>query len=109
MERPVMLSEARKQLFDLFKQVTAAEGRKVVIGHRDSAKLVVLVSKEHLDQLEVRGQHEVGLSGQAAFALFGSATLNIAAEDVLRASRREDGALSRQKRRRLGAASGGRS
>jgi PHD/YefM family antitoxin component YafN of YafNO toxin-antitoxin module len=84
-----MVSEARKELFELFDEVTATAGRKVILGHRNSAREAVLVSRDYLEGLEAANRQMRGLAAREPFHLYGSAKLNVAPEEVLTATRRE--------------------
>ena len=94
------ISTARRQLFDLFDQVTGSEGDRVVIARRNAPKEAVLVSREYLDHLENTTRH-LARRAAKAFSLFGSATLLVPPDDVLRATRQEQAHLRTRKQTRL--------
>ena len=101
MAKQLSISAARKALFGLFEQVTAVEGVKVVIGHRNSLKQAVLVDKDYVESLE-RVRHGTSrLASRRPFSLFGSATLLVPADEVLTDIRREQRVLVERKARRL--------
>jgi hypothetical protein len=90
-----IISAARAELFELFDEVTARDGAKVIIEHRTSPKRAVLVSEAYLDQLERVRRASTG----STFTLFGSATLAVPAEKVLESVREEQHALGEEKLR----------
>lgn len=94
------ISTARRQLFDLFDRVTGSEGDRVVIVRRNTPKEAVLVSRDYLDHLETTARR---LTARAAtsFSLFGSATLLVPPDDVLRATRQEQARLRARKQAKL--------
>lgn len=91
------ISTARRQLFDLFDQVTATDGEKIIIVRRNVPKAAVLVSRDYLEQLETTTR-QLTRGGAEAFSLFGSAALSGSPDDVLRATRREQTRLGARKR-----------
>ncbi len=67
MAKRMLISAARKQLFDLFDEVVANSGRRVVIGRRDVTSEAVLIGLNYVEQLE-RAR-----PGSSTFKLQGSA------------------------------------
>jgi PHD/YefM family antitoxin component YafN of YafNO toxin-antitoxin module len=107
-ERPLMVSEARAHLFDLYDSVTQHSGRMVRIARRGQSKRVVLVGEEYIEalQAQVRAltqQLKAIASGGArpSFSLIGSATLQVPADDVFAATRARQAELADAKRRTL--------
>lgn len=90
------LSAARAELFELFEEVTARDGVKVVIAHRNSPKRAVLVSEDYLEHLE-----EISKRPTSSFKLIGSMKLNV--DDPLAATRAEQKLLAARKLRSLAA------
>jgi hypothetical protein len=88
-----IISAARAELFELFEEVTARDGAKVIIEHRTSPKRAVLVSEAYLDQLERMRRASTG----SAFTLFGSATLVASADEALQSVREEQHTLAEEK------------
>ena len=98
MEKHVMISQARRQLFDLFEEVVSKGRTRVLIGHRDSDAQAVLISRKELDRLEARARVSETAS---AFALAKTATIKGAPEDVLAGVRRQQAELKEAKTRSL--------
>ena len=98
-EKRVMISRARRDLFDLFEEVVAHGRKRVRIGHRDSKAEAVLISKAELDGLEARAR---AAESASPFCLVGSATITGAAEDVLAGTRAQQTALRETKEQALG-------
>lgn len=93
MGKRLNVSEARRQLFDLFEEVTSNRRARIVIGHRDSDQEAVLLSRVEVERLE-----RLARSGRRSeFSLVGSAVLNVDAEDVLKRVRAEQDLLHEEK------------
>lgn len=90
-----MLSAARAELFELFEEVTARDGTKVIIAHRTSPKKAVLVSEDYLDRLE----RAVRAPSVSSFKLFGSMELCASPDDPLESTLREQTTLAEKKLR----------
>jgi PHD/YefM family antitoxin component YafN of YafNO toxin-antitoxin module len=89
-----LISAARAELFELFEEVIAHDGKKVVIEHRTSPKKAVLISADYLERLE-RLERDAPKAG--AFTLYGSGTLHVDPEDVLKDVRREENATAEKR------------
>ncbi len=109
-ERPLMVSEARAHLFDLYDRVAQHSGQMVRIARRGQSKRVVLVGEDYIEalQAQVRAltqQLKAVVSGGArpVFSLIGSATLQVPADDVFAATRARQAELAAAKRQSLAA------
>ncbi|MEJ7811432.1 MAG: hypothetical protein WKG32_13555 [Gemmatimonadaceae bacterium] len=106
-DRPVMISDARRQLFQLFDRVTLGEGQVVRIARKGRGTRVMLVREEYVEGLEAtvealtRRLQGAPRAAEPPFSLIGSATLNVPADEVLRASRARQGELAAAKLRTL--------
>ena len=94
MSRHVNISEARRQLFELFEEVTTNKRLRIVIGHRDSEEEAVLLSRHEVERLERRASSS---DRRSEFALVGTATLRSKPEDVLKDVRAAQNLLSAEK------------
>jgi PHD/YefM family antitoxin component YafN of YafNO toxin-antitoxin module len=94
MEKHVMISQARRDLFDLFEEVVSKGRTRVLIRHRDSDEQAVLISRKELGRMEARARAS---ETAAAFSLAESATIHGAPEDVLTGVRRRQAELEAAK------------
>ena len=86
------VTEARRQLFELFEEVTSNTRARVIIGHRDVEGEAMLVSRKEIERLEQRAR-----AAGSAFSIAGTASLNVAPEAVLHEVRREQRRRAREK------------
>jgi hypothetical protein len=70
--KTLKVSEVRRQIYDLFAEVTESPRTRVVIEHRDARQAAVLISAEELARLERRAR---AATGNESFKLAGSARL----------------------------------
>ncbi len=101
MPRRIMISEARESLFDLFDEVTHAPDRVIYIQHRNRKERAALTSEEYLRFLETTVQSLRSGSSAPEFSLFGSGTLHVAPDDVLKKARQQQAELAATKRKEL--------
>lgn len=93
-KRTVPISEVRKELFDLFEEVTGDPDRVIVIQHRNREERAVLASERHWKALSDKVQAR-------PFELAKSGILHVDPDRLLESQRRSQSDLARRKRGRL--------
>lgn len=105
MPKPVMISDVRQRLFELFDHVVFHAGATVLIARKGRAERAVLISEESLSRLETEVHmlttRLAAAHAPAPFTLIGSATLTVPADAILTASRAVQAELAAAKLRTI--------
>lgn len=98
--KPVTISEARRDLFQLFDRVARKEGEKVTITRRGRSQSAVLVNAAYLDHLESQARRRRPLPLNQA-RMRGTMTVIGDPETVLSEIRARQNALAEAKWKRF--------